>query len=98
QDWPHDPERARALLKGSRRGKSQDHPCSFRNGTSPTIPEPALAAQMLQADLAKAGIQLTIRSLEWGELLKRSKAGEHDLSLLGGPATTATPTTSSART
>ncbi|MCB2630884.1 hypothetical protein KQ765_15835, partial [Listeria monocytogenes] len=30
-----------------------------------------------------AGIQLTIRSLEWGELLKRSKAGEHDLSLLG---------------
>lgn len=38
---------------------------------------------MLQADLAKAGIQLTIRSLEWGELLKRSKAGEHDLSLLG---------------
>ncbi|MGC8384811.1 ABC transporter substrate-binding protein [Pseudomonas aeruginosa] len=37
----------------------------IRNGTSPTIPNPALAAQMLQADLAKAGIQLTIRSLEW---------------------------------
>ncbi len=53
-----------------------------RNGSSPTIPNPALAAQMLQADLAKAGITLIIRALEWGELLKRAKAGEHDLVLL----------------
>ena len=82
QDWPHDPERARALLKEA--GAENLRITLFiRNGTSPTIPNPALAAQMLQADLAKAGIQLTIRSLEWGELLKRSKAGEHDLSLLG---------------
>ncbi|MGV8346539.1 ABC transporter substrate-binding protein, partial [Pseudomonas aeruginosa] len=47
--------------------------------SAPASLSSALAAQMLQADLAKAGIQLTIRSLEWGELLKRSKAGEHDL-------------------
>ncbi|MCB2801619.1 ABC transporter substrate-binding protein, partial [Listeria monocytogenes] len=74
--------RARALLKEA--GAENLRLTLFiRNGTSPTIPNPALAAQMLQADLAKAGIQLTIRSLEWGELLKRSKAGEHDLSLLG---------------
>ncbi|HEJ3585214.1 TPA: ABC transporter substrate-binding protein, partial [Pseudomonas aeruginosa] len=72
QDWPHDPERARALLKEA--GAENLRITLFiRNGTSPTIPNPALAAQMLQADLAKAGIQLTIRSLEWGELLKRSK-------------------------
>lgn len=82
QDWPHDPERAKALLKEAG-AENLKITLFIRNGTSPTIPNPALAAQMLQADLAKAGIQMTIRSLEWGELLKRSKAGEHDLSLLG---------------
>ncbi|VFT30748.1 dipeptide ABC transporter substrate-binding protein [Pseudomonas aeruginosa] len=69
--------------QGSRRGKSQDHPVHSQRHLAYHPPTPPWAAQMLQADLAKAGIQLTIRSLEWGELLKRSKAGEHDLSLLG---------------
>lgn len=82
QDWPHDPEKARALLAEAG-VKDLKITLFIRNGTSPTIPNPALAAQMMQADLAKAGIQMTIRSLEWGELLKRSKGGEHDMVLLG---------------
>ncbi|MGA6107673.1 ABC transporter substrate-binding protein [Pseudomonas solani] len=82
QDWPHDPQKARALLAEAG-VKDLKITLFIRNGTSPTIPTPALAAQMMQADLAKAGIQMTIRSLEWGELLKRSKGGEHDMVLLG---------------
>ncbi|EQM70903.1 ABC transporter substrate-binding protein [Pseudomonas tohonis] len=82
QDWPHDPEKARALLAEAG-VKDLKITLFIRNGTSPTIPNPALAAQMMQADLVKAGIQMTIRSLEWGELLKRSKGGEHDMVLLG---------------
>ncbi|WP_207883566.1 ABC transporter substrate-binding protein [Pseudomonas sp. 30_B] len=82
KDWPHAPERARALLKEAG-AENLKLTLFIRNGSSPTIPNPALAAQMMQADLAKAGVDLQIRSLEWGELLKRSKAGEHDLSLLG---------------
>jgi len=82
QGWPHDPERARALLAEAG-VKDLRIDLFIRNGSSPTIPNPALAAQMMQADLARAGITLTIRSLEWGELLKRAKAGEHDLVLLG---------------
>lgn len=82
QDWPHDPQKARALLAEAG-VKNLKITLFIRNGTSPTIPNPALAAQMMQADLAKAGIQMTIRSLEWGELLKRSKGGEHDMVLLG---------------
>ena len=40
-------------------------------------------AEMMQADLAKVGIKAKIVSYEWGEYLKRTKAGEHDTVLLG---------------
>lgn len=82
EGWPHDPERARALLVEAG-VKDLKIDLFIRNGSSPTIPNPGVAAQMMQADMAKAGITLTIRSLEWGELLKRAKGGEHDLVLLG---------------
>ncbi|MGC4007950.1 MAG: ABC transporter substrate-binding protein [Pseudomonas sp.] len=82
QDWSHDPERARQLLKEA--GAENVKVTIFiRNGAGPTMPNPGLAAQMMQADLAKVGIDLKIQLMEWGEVLKRSKAGEHDLVILG---------------
>ncbi len=33
----------------------------------------------MQADLAKVGIKLDIRVMEWAEMLKRAKKGEHDM-------------------
>jgi len=82
RDWPHDPQRAKALLEEA--GVQGLKLTMFiRNGTSITIPKPALAAQIMQSDLAKVGIELNIRSLEWGELLKLTKAGEHDMVILG---------------
>ncbi len=46
-------------------------------------PNPSLGAQLLQADLAKVGIRAQIRVIEWGELVRRAKAGEHDLLFMG---------------
>jgi peptide/nickel transport system substrate-binding protein len=46
-------------------------------------PNPSLGAQLLQADLAEVGIQAEIRVIEWGELIRRAKAGEHDLLFMG---------------
>lgn len=46
-------------------------------------PNPALGAQMLQADLKKIGIDAQIQVIEWGELIRRAKAGEHDLLFMG---------------
>ena len=37
----------------------------------------------MQADLARVGIQAEIRVIEWGELIRRAKAGEHDLLFMG---------------
>ena len=49
----------------------------------PAQSNPSLGAQMLQADLAKIGIKAEIRVIEWGELIRRAKAGEHDLLFMG---------------
>ncbi len=49
----------------------------------PYNPNAKLMAEMMQADLKKVGIDVDIVSYEWGEYLKRTKNGEHDMALLG---------------
>ena len=81
--YAHDPQKARDLLAKA----------GLKDGFSTTIwtrptgsvlnPNPSLGAQLLQADLAKVGIKADIRVLEWGELIRRAKAGEHDLLFMG---------------
>ena len=82
-DLPYDPDKARALLKQAGVPEGTSFTIFARNGSSPTNPNSSLAAQLLQADLAKVGIKLDIRVLEWGELIKRLKLGEHDLAFYG---------------
>ncbi|MFC4160957.1 ABC transporter substrate-binding protein [Chitinimonas lacunae] len=54
-----------------------------RNGGGGTNPNPKLTAEMVQADWAKIGVKLKIVPMEWAELLKRTKAGEHDTTING---------------
>ncbi|MFC4160956.1 ABC transporter substrate-binding protein [Chitinimonas lacunae] len=49
----------------------------------PYNPNAKLMAEMIQADWAKIGVKAKITSYEWGEYLKRAKAGEHDSVLVG---------------
>ncbi|MCO4081362.1 ABC transporter substrate-binding protein [Pseudomonas aeruginosa] len=42
---------------------------------------PARVAQLIQSDLAAIGIRVNIHQFEWGEMVKRTKAGEHDMML-----------------
>ena len=83
KDLPYDPIKARALLKEAGVPEGTSFTVFVRNGSSVSTPNPSLAAQMLQADLAKVGLKLQIRVMEWGELLKRVKQGEHDLAFSG---------------
>ncbi|MDD1016109.1 ABC transporter substrate-binding protein [Pseudomonas rubra] len=81
--YPADLDKAKALL-----GKA-----GLKDGFNTTIwtrpqgsllnPNPSLGAQLLQADLGKIGIKAEIRVIEWGELIRRAKAGEHDLLFMG---------------
>ena len=81
--YPHDPAKARELLAK----------VGLKDGFSTTIwtrpsgsllnPNPSAGAQLLQDDLAKVGIKAEIKVIEWGELIRRAKAGEHDLLFMG---------------
>ncbi|BAN51252.1 ABC transporter substrate-binding protein [Metapseudomonas resinovorans] len=81
--YPHDPEKAKALLAEAGLADGFKTTIWTRPSGSLLNPNPSLGAQLLQADLAKVGIQAEIRVIEWGELIRRAKAGEHDLLFMG---------------
>ncbi|HAC66878.1 MAG TPA: ABC transporter substrate-binding protein, partial [Pseudomonas sp.] len=72
---PYDPTKARALLKQA----------GIKDGTEIALwamtvqrssnPNARQSAQMIQQDWAKVGIKAKIVSYEWGEYIKRAKAG-----------------------
>ena len=49
----------------------------------PYNPNARRMAEMIQADWAKIGVQAKIVTYEWGEYLKRAKAGEHQTVMMG---------------
>ncbi|MFV3403603.1 MULTISPECIES: ABC transporter substrate-binding protein [Pseudomonas] len=79
QSPPYDLAKARALLKEAGVPDGAVLTLFTRNGGGPTNPNPRLSAEMLQADLAKIGLRLDIRVMEWAEMLRRAKNGEADL-------------------
>lgn len=83
QDAPYDPEKAKALLKQAGVKEGTELTLWAMPVQRPYNPNAKLMAEMLQADWAKIGLKVKIVSYEWGEYLKRSKNGEHDINLIG---------------
>ncbi|SEM59805.1 peptide/nickel transport system substrate-binding protein [Pseudomonas sp. ok272] len=81
--YPRDLGKARTLL--AKAGLKDGFKTTIWTRPSGSLlnPNPSLGAQLLQADLAEIGIQAEIRVIEWGELIRRAKAGEHDLLFMG---------------
>ena len=80
---PYDPVKAKALLAEA----------GYPNGFETTLwalpvtrgymPNGRRGAEMIQADLAAVGIKATITTFEWGEYLRRARAGEHEIAMTG---------------
>ncbi|MBD1585726.1 ABC transporter substrate-binding protein [Pseudomonas typographi] len=82
-DAPYDPEKAKQLLRQAGVQEGTEVTLWAMPVQRPYNPNARLMAEMLQADWAKVGIKANIVSYEWGEYLKRTQNGEHDIALLG---------------
>jgi dipeptide transport system substrate-binding protein len=81
---PYDPEKAKALLAEA------GYPNGFKIQlwalpvTRAYMPNGRRAAELIQADWAKVGITAEIVTYEWGEYLKRTREGQHEIAMIGG--------------
>ncbi len=82
-DYPYDPDKAKALLAEAGLADGFDTDLWAMPVQRPYNPNARRMAEMMQADLAKVGVRAKIVTYEWGEYLKRSKKGEHEMILLG---------------
>ena len=82
KDDPYDPDAAKKLLaEAGVNGFKTD--LWAMPVPRPYNPNARRIAELMQADLAKVGVKAEIVSFEWGEYLKRSQAGEHQMAQLG---------------
>jgi dipeptide transport system substrate-binding protein len=83
KDAPHDPTKARQLLKEAGVAPGTQINLWAMTVQRASNPNARMSAQMIQSDWAKVGITANIVSYEWGEYIKRAKAGEHDVMIYG---------------
>lgn len=82
QPYPYDPEKAKALLVEA--GVSDlNTDLWYMPVQRPYNPDAKKMAELMQADLAKVGIAVELKTFEWGEYRKRLQAGEHTMGMLG---------------
>jgi len=81
--WTYDPERAKALLAKAGVKTPIDIDLWYMPVQRPYNPDAKRMAEMMQADLAKVGINARLVTYEWGEYRKRLQQGEHTAGLFG---------------
>jgi dipeptide transport system substrate-binding protein len=74
---PYDPEKAKALLASAGVKTPLDIDLWYMPVSRPYNPNGKRIGEMMQADLAKIGVNAKLVTYEWGEYRKRLAAGEH---------------------
>jgi dipeptide transport system substrate-binding protein len=81
--YAHDPEKAKALLKSAGVATPLAIDLWYMPVQRPYNPNAKRIAEMMQADLAKIGVNAKLVTYEWGEYRKRMQQGEHMTGQLG---------------
>ncbi|HTD32490.1 MAG TPA: ABC transporter substrate-binding protein, partial [Candidatus Elarobacter sp.] len=81
--YPHDVAKARALLAEAGFPHGFSTTLMYSTAPRPYLPEPQRVAETIQANLAQAGIQVTLQPYEWGVFLDNIKHGRHEMCLIG---------------
>ena len=82
EDYKYDPTKAKEML--TKAGVTAlDIDLWYMPVQRPYNPNAKLIAEMMQADLAKVGVNAKLVTYEWGEYRKRLQAGEHMTGQLG---------------
>ncbi|HEV3104516.1 MAG TPA: ABC transporter substrate-binding protein [Trinickia sp.] len=81
--YPYDPVQAKKLLADAGLPDGFSTTIWVRPSGSVLNPNPKAGAELLQADLAKIGVKADIKVIEWGELIKQAKLGQHDMLFMG---------------
>jgi dipeptide transport system substrate-binding protein len=74
---PFDPEKARQMLTAAGVKTPLDIDLWYMPVSRPYNPNGKRIGEMMQADLAKIGVNAKLQTYEWGEYRKRLAAGEH---------------------
>ncbi len=81
--YPHDAAKARALLAGAGFPHGFTSSLMYSTAPRPYLPEPQRVAETIQANLAEAGITVTLQPYEWGVFLDKIRHGQHEMCLIG---------------
>ena len=83
KDYPYDPTKAKELLAKAGVKTPLDIDLWYMPVQRPYNPNAKQIAEMMQADLAKIGVNAKLVTYEWGEYRKRLQQGEHITGMLG---------------
>ena len=81
-DYPYDPTKAKAMLDAAG-VKALDIDLWYQPVQRPYNPNGKRIGEMMQADLAKIGVNAKLVTYEWGEYRKRAQGGESMTAQLG---------------
>jgi dipeptide transport system substrate-binding protein len=76
-DYPYDPEKAKAMLAAAGVKTPIDIDLWYQPVFRPYNPNGKRMGELMQADLAKIGVNAKLVTFEWGDYRKRMQNGEH---------------------
>jgi len=83
KDYPYNPDKAKSMLAAAGVKTPLDVDLWYQPVTRPYNPNGKRIGEMMQADLAKIGVNAKLVTFEWGEYRKRMQQGEHMTGQMG---------------